>query len=110
MFVRQFPPGAGIWDKPCQPVEFRHDRCVPFAHGTPVRATERRVWPDRALICCCGRLVFGASEVQPIEGTGCVKELVILCLRQYSPLRKYANYRSLVALQMVVHLSYLVRA
>ena len=25
--------GAGIWDEPCQPVEFRHDQRVPFTHG-----------------------------------------------------------------------------
>ena len=29
----QFLPGAGIWDEPCQPVKFRHDRRAPFAHG-----------------------------------------------------------------------------
>ena len=28
----QFLPGAGIWDKPCQPVEFRYGQRVPFAH------------------------------------------------------------------------------
>ena len=30
----QFLPGAGIWDEPCQPVEFRHDQRVPFAHSS----------------------------------------------------------------------------
>ena len=25
--------GAGIWDEPCQPAEFRHDQRVPFAHS-----------------------------------------------------------------------------
>ena len=26
-------PDAGIWDEPCQPVEFWHDQRVPFVHG-----------------------------------------------------------------------------
>ena len=33
LVVVQFLLGAGIWDEPCQPVEFRHDQRVPFAHG-----------------------------------------------------------------------------
>ena len=33
----QFLPGAGIWDEPCQPVEFRHDQRVAFAHGDEVQ-------------------------------------------------------------------------
>ena len=33
LFAVQFLLGAGIWDEPGQPVEFRHDQRVPFAHG-----------------------------------------------------------------------------
>ena len=31
--MRQSSPGAGIWDEPCQPVEFRQDQRVALAHS-----------------------------------------------------------------------------
>ena len=36
LVVVQFLLGAGIWDETCQPVEFRHDQRVSFAHGGEV--------------------------------------------------------------------------
>ena len=32
-FPKLIGDGARIWDGPCQPVEFRHDQRVSFAHG-----------------------------------------------------------------------------
>ena len=32
-FQKLVSDGAGIWDGPCQPVEFRNDQRVAFAHG-----------------------------------------------------------------------------
>ena len=32
-FPKPVGDGARIWDGPCQPVEFRHDQRVAFAHG-----------------------------------------------------------------------------
>ena len=32
-FPKPIGDGAGIWDGPCQPVEFRHDQRVGLAHG-----------------------------------------------------------------------------
>ena len=32
-FSKPIGDGARIWDGPCQPVEFRHDQRVAFAHG-----------------------------------------------------------------------------
>ena len=32
-FPKPIGDGAGIWDGPCQPVEFRHDQRVACAHG-----------------------------------------------------------------------------
>ncbi len=74
----------------------------------PVLPTERRVWLYHAAGCCYGRLVFGKSEVQPIEPLGRVEEPVILHLCQDLARRQYADIRSLMAFQMVAQFLHLL--
>ena len=83
-FPKLIGDGAGIWDGPCQPVEFRHDQRVAFAHGgeglveagaSAGRAGEAVIGVDAILgdAKLQERLALG-GQILPVGGTARVSD------------------------------------